>query len=169
MIRLIGIDPGLRNTGWGIIDCDGNRLAHVADGAVHSKSKDPLAARLSQLYDGLAEVIARYGPAEAAIEETFVNVNAVSTLKLGQARGIALLAPARAGLVVAEYSPNVIKKSVVGAGHAAKQQVQMMVSTILPGCLASSADAADALAIAICHAHHRTAPALKLAAGEAAL
>ncbi len=169
MIRLIGIDPGLRNTGWGIIDCDGNRLAHVADGAVHSKSKDPLAARLSQLYDGLAEVIARYGPAEAAIEETFVNVNAVSTLKLGQARGIALLAPARAGLVVAEYSPNVIKKSVVGAGHAAKQQVQMMVSTILPGCLASSADAADALAIAICHAHHRTAPALKLVAGEAAL
>ena len=168
MIRLIGIDPGLRNTGWGIIDCDGNRLAHVADGAVHSKSKDPLAARLSQLYDGLAEVIARYGPAEAAIEETFVNVNAVSTLKLGQARGIALLAPARAGLVVAEYSPNVIKKSV-GGGHAAKQQVQMMVSTILPGCLASSADAADALAIAICHAHHRTAPALKLAAGEAAL
>ncbi|MBT3553949.1 MAG: crossover junction endodeoxyribonuclease RuvC [Rhodospirillaceae bacterium] len=165
----MGIDPGLRNTGWGIIDCDGNRLAHVADGAVHSKSKDPLAARLSQLYDGLAEVIARYGPAEAAIEETFVNVNAVSTLKLGQARGIALLAPARAGLVVAEYSPNVIKKSVVGAGHAAKQQVQMMVSTILPGCLASSADAADALAIAICHAHHRTAPALKLAAGEAAL
>ncbi|MBT3883201.1 MAG: crossover junction endodeoxyribonuclease RuvC [Rhodospirillaceae bacterium] len=165
----MGIDPGLRNTGWGIIDCDGNRLAHVADGAVHSKSKDPLAARLSQLYDGLAEVIARYGPAEAAIEETFVNVNAVSTLKLGQARGIALLAPARAGLVVAEYSPNVIKKSVVGAGHAAKQQVQMMVSTILPGCLASSADAADALAIAICHAHHRTAPALKLVAGEAAL
>ena len=168
MIRLIGIDPGLRNTGWGIIDCDGNHLAHVADGAVHSKSKDPLAARLSQLYDGLAEIIARYGPLEAAIEETFVNVNAVSTLKLGQARGIALLAPARAGLVVAEYPPNVVKKSVVGAGHAAKQQVQMMVSTILPGCLATSADAADALAIAICHAHHRTAPALRLAQGEAA-
>jgi crossover junction endodeoxyribonuclease RuvC len=169
MIRLIGIDPGLRNTGWGIIDCDGNRLAYVADGAVHSKPKDPLAARLSQLYDGLAEVIARYAPLEAAVEKTFVNVNAVSTLKLGQARGIALLAPARAGLVVAEYPPNVVKKSVVGAGHAAKQQVQMMVSTILPGCLASTADAADALAIAICHAHHRTAPHLKLAAGEAAL
>jgi len=169
MIRLIGIDPGLRNTGWGIIDCDGNHLAYVADGAVHSKSKDPLATRLSQLYDGLADVIARYAPAEAAIEETSVNVNAVSTLKLGQARGIALLAPARAGLVVAEYPPNVVKKSVVGAGHAAKQQVQMMVATILSGCLASSADAADALAIAICHAHHRTAPALKLAAGEATL
>ena len=169
MIRLIGIDPGLRNTGWGIIDCDGNHLTQVADGAVHSKSKDPLAARLSQLYDGIAEVIARYSPEEAAIEETFVNVNAVSTLKLGQARGIALLVPARAGLLVAEYPPNVVKKSVVGAGHATKQQVQMMVATILPGCLASSADAADALAVAICHAHHRTAPALKLAAGEAAL
>ena len=169
MIRLIGIDPGLRNTGWGIIDCDGNHLAQVADGAIHSKSKDPLAARLSQLYDGIAEVIARYSPEEAAIEETFVNVNAVSTLKLGQARGIALLVPARAGLLVAEYPPNVVKKSVVGAGHATKQQVQMMVATILPGCLASSADAADALAIAICHAHHRTAPALELAAGEAAL
>jgi crossover junction endodeoxyribonuclease RuvC len=168
MIRLIGIDPGLRNTGWGIIDCDGNRLAHVADGVVHSKPKDPLAARLGQLYDGLAEIIEAYAPAEAAIEETFVNANAVSTLKLGQARGIALLAPARAGLLVAEYPPNVVKKSVVGAGHAAKQQVQMMVATILPGCLNATADAADALAVAICHAHHRTVPSLKLAADEVA-
>ncbi|MEE2760278.1 MAG: crossover junction endodeoxyribonuclease RuvC [Pseudomonadota bacterium] len=168
-IRLIGIDPGLRNTGWGIIDCDGNRLSHVADGAIHSKSRDPLAARLSQLYDGIAEIIDRFKPAEAAIEETFVNVNAVSTLKLGQARGIALLAPARAGLVVAEYPPNAVKKSVVGAGHAAKEQVQMMVSTLLPGCLSSSADAADALALAICHAHHRSAPALKVAESEAVL
>ncbi|MAF47490.1 MAG: crossover junction endodeoxyribonuclease RuvC [Rhodospirillales bacterium] len=167
MIRLIGIDPGLRNTGWGVIDCDGNRLTYVADGVVRSKSSLPLAARLSQLYDGLAEIIETHAPAEAAIEETFVNVNAVSTLKLGQARGIALLVPARFGLIIEEYPPNVVKKSVVGAGHAAKQQVQMMVRTLLPGCLAASNDAADALAVAICHAHHRTAPAYKLAAGEA--
>ncbi|NQV56574.1 MAG: crossover junction endodeoxyribonuclease RuvC [Rhodospirillales bacterium] len=163
MTRLIGIDPGLRNTGWGIIEVDGNRLSHIADGVVHSNSGDPLAHRLCQLYDGLTEIIESFKPAEAAVEETFVNANPASALKLGQARGIALLAPARSGLLVAEYSPNVVKKSVVGAGHAAKGQVQMMVRVLLPGCLSgasASADAADALAVAICHAHHRTAPRL---------
>lgn len=154
-MRLIGLDPGLRITGWGVIEVDGNRLRHVADGGVRSDDDLPLAKRLAQLYDGLASVIERFRPVEAAVEETFVNVNPVSTLKLGQARGIALLVPARLGLAVAEYPPNLIKKSLVGAGHAAKQQVQMMVRTLLPGAALESADAADALAVAICHAHHR--------------
>ncbi|NQU60982.1 MAG: crossover junction endodeoxyribonuclease RuvC [Rhodospirillales bacterium] len=157
-MRLIGIDPGLRNTGWGIIDIVGNRLSHVADGVVKSDGALPLAARLVQLQDGLVRVIEVHRPDEAAVEETFVNKNAVSTLKLGQARAIALLVPANAGLSVAEYSPNLIKKSVVGAGHAAKGQIQMMVKTLLPGATLNSADAADALAVAICHAHHRTSP-----------
>lgn len=133
----------------------GNRLRHVADGIVITQSGLPLATRLVQLQDGLAAVIARYRPVEAAVEETFVNKNAASTLKLGQARAIALLVPANAGLSVAEYSPNLIKKSVVGSGHAAKQQVQMMVRVLLPGATVASPDAADALAVAICHAHHR--------------
>jgi crossover junction endodeoxyribonuclease RuvC len=154
-MRLIGLDPGLRNTGWGVIETDGNRLRHVADGVVRADEDQPLALRLKQLYEGLTEIIRRYRPAEAAVEETFVNVNPVSTLKLGQARGIALLAPAHAGLVVAEYPPNMVKKSVVGTGHAAKEQVQMMVRMLLPGAAIGGADAADALAVAICHAHHR--------------
>ena len=133
----------------------GNRLRHVADGIVITQSGLPLATRLVQLQDGLAAVIARYRPVEAAVEETFVNKNAASTLKLGQARAIALLVPANAGLSVAEYPPNLIKKSVVGSGHAAKQQVQMMVRVLLPGATVASPDAADALAVAICHAHHR--------------
>lgn len=138
-----------------MIDVNGNRLSHVADGVVSSTSSLPLANRLVQLQDGLTEIIERFGPSEAAVEETFVNKNAVSTLKLGQARGIALLVPANAGLSVFEYSPNLIKKTVVGTGHAAKQQVQMMVKTLLPASTLESADAADALAVAICHAHHR--------------
>ena len=154
-IRLIGIDPGLRNTGWGVIDVNGNRLSHVADGVASSTSSLPLAKRLVQLQDALTEVIERFGPSEAAVEEIFVNRNAVSTLKLGQARAIALLVPANAGLSVFEYSPNLIKKTVVGTGHAAKQQVQMMVKTLLPSSALESVDAADALAVAICHAHHR--------------
>ena len=158
-LRLIGLDPGLRITGWGVIEIDGNRLRHIADGGVRSDDDLPLAQRLAQIYDGLASVIERFRPVEAAVEETFVNVNPVSTLKLGQARGVALLVPARLGLSVAEYPPNVIKKSLVGAGHAAKQQVQMMVRTLLPGAALESADAADALAVAICHAHRRTAGA----------
>lgn len=154
-MRLIGLDPGLGVTGWGIIDTVDNRLSHVADGAVRTDPSTPLAHRLVHLADCLGEVIERYGPVEAAVEETFVNKNAVTTLRLGQARGIALMIPARAGLSVAEYLPNLVKKSVVGSGHAAKEQVQMMVRTILPGADAATADAADALAVAICHAHHR--------------
>lgn len=145
----------------------GNRLTHVADGAVSSDDKAPLAERLNQLYDGLVSVIDRFAPGEAAVEETFVNKNPVSTLKLGVARGVVLLVPARAGLSVAEYSANHIKKAVVGAGHAQKPQVQMMVRTLLPGVDFSSADAADALAVAICHAHHRQTAAAqaRVAAG----
>ena len=141
-----------------MIEVDGNRLSHVADGVVSTETGLPLAARLVQLQDGLSRVIEQFKPEEAAVEETFVNKNAASTLKLGQARAIALLVPANAGLSVAEYSPNLIKKSVVGAGHAAKQQIQMMVKTLLPGSALESADAADALAVAICHAHHRLSP-----------
>lgn len=159
-MRLLGIDPGLRNTGWGLIEVENNHLKHLADGRVVSRNKDPLAERLVQLFDGLDEIIADFKPGEVAVEETFVNVNAASTLKLGQARGVTLLVPARHGLPVAEYAPNMIKKSVVGAGHATKEQVQMMVKTLLPGCMIESPDAADALAVAICHAHHREASGL---------
>jgi crossover junction endodeoxyribonuclease RuvC len=153
-MRLIGFDPGLRHTGWGIIEVRGSRLSHVADGAVHSEGSLSLAERLVQLHDGLRAVIEKYKPAGAAVEETFVNKNPTSTLKLGLARGVVLLVPALAGLPVAEYPANLIKKSVVGAGHAGKEQIQMMVRMLLPGCLTETADAADALAVAICHAHH---------------
>ncbi len=154
-MRLLGLDPGLRHTGWGVIDATDNRLRHVANGVVGTDARLSLAERLVQLEEGLAAVIERFAPVEAAVEETFVNRNPGSTLKLGQARGIALLVPARAGLAVAEYPPNMVKKAVVGTGHAAKEQVQMMVRTLLPGCTITDADAADALAVAICHAHHR--------------
>ena len=153
-MRLIGLDPGLRNTGWGIIEADGNRLAHVASGVVQSDQDRPLAERLCQLFDGITAVIAQWQPREAAVEETFVNKNPTSTLKLGQARGAVLMAPAKLGLPVLEYGANHIKKSVVGVGHAEKRQVEMMVRRLLPGSTAT-ADAADALAVAICHAHHR--------------
>ena len=153
-IRLIGLDPGLRHTGWGIIDMSGNRLSHVANGAIHSDGDLTLAERLVQLHDGLVTVIDRWQPHEAAVEETFVNKNPASTLKLGMARGVVLLVPAKAGLPVAEYPTNLVKKSVVGAGHADKNQVQVMVGMLLPGVEMGSADAADALAVAICHAHH---------------
>lgn len=164
-IRLIGLDPGLRHTGWGIIEVSGNRLRHIADGAVHSDGDADLADRLLQLFDGLRAVLAAWQPVEAAVEETFVNKNPLSTLKLGQARGVVMLAPAQAGLPVAEYAPRLVKKSVVGTGAADKDQVAMMVRTLLPGCLASGGDAADALAVAICHAHHRSAARL-IAAGR---
>ncbi|MEQ8503963.1 MAG: crossover junction endodeoxyribonuclease RuvC [Rhodospirillales bacterium] len=162
-MRLIGFDPGLKNTGWGVIEHAGTRLRYVADGVVSSDPKAGLADRLVQLHDGLVEVIRAMVPAEAAVEETFVNTNPTTTLKLGQARGISMLVPALAGLPVFEYTPNLVKKTVVGTGHAAKEQVQMMVRTLLPGSNFKSADSADALAIAICHAHHRNAP------GQAAL
>jgi crossover junction endodeoxyribonuclease RuvC len=153
-MKLLGLDPGLRVTGWGVIEVIDNRLRHVADGAVESDAGDPLAVRLAALYDGVAAVITLYAPDAAAVEETFVNRNAASTLKLGQARGVVLLAPARAGLPVAEYATNLVKKSVVGSGHAAKMQIAMMVRTLLPGAKLETEDAADALAVAICHAHH---------------
>jgi len=153
-MRLLGLDPGLRHTGWGVIDVDGSRLRYVAAGALHPPTDRSLAERLVALHDGLAKVIADHRPEAAAVEETFVNQNAASTLKLGLARGIALLVPALAGLQVAEYPANLIKKSVVGAGHADQTQIQMMVRRLLPGCLLASPDAADALAVAICHAHH---------------
>lgn len=153
-MRLIGLDPGLRLTGWGVIDVDGNRLRHVAHGVVKVPADQSLAERLCALFEAIAGVVAEQQPTEAAVEETFVNVNPGSTLKLGQARGVVMLAPARAGLPVFEYSANLVKKSVVGAGHADKHQIAMMVGRLLPGVVATK-DAADALAVAICHAHHR--------------
>ena len=154
-MRLIGLDPGLRHTGWGVIDVEGNRLRFVAAGAVSTDAKVGLPMRLVTLHDGLRAVIDRFAPEEAAVEETFVNKNPDSTLKLGLARGVVLLVPAQAGLPVAEYSANHVKKSIVGAGHADKDQVAMMVGRLLPGSGVHGKDAADALAVAICHAHHR--------------
>jgi crossover junction endodeoxyribonuclease RuvC len=152
-IRVLGIDPGLRNLGWGIIDVAGSRLTHVASGIIHSDGDD-LALRLLSLHRALTAVIVLYGPSAAAVEQTFVNKDAVATLKLGQARGIAMLVPAQAGLAVGEYAPNAVKKAVVGVGHADKAQVAHMVRHQLPGVVFDGPDAADALAIAICHAHH---------------
>jgi len=163
-IRILGIDPGLRRTGWGLIEADGNRLIHIACGSVETDERADLGVRLVAIHDGLIAVIERYRPHEAAVEATFVNSNAVATLKLGQARGIAMLVPARAGLVVAEYAPNVVKKTVVGAGHGEKAQIRMMIGVLLPKADPQSEDAADALAIAVCHAHHRTSVMMRVAA-----
>ena len=162
-IRIIGIDPGLRRTGWGVIETLGNSLKFVAAGTVKSDEKLDLASRLCQLHDGLSAVIHAQMPHEAAVENTFVNVDAAATLKLGQARGIAMLVPAQAGLLVAEYAPNAVKKAVIGVGHGDKTQIQMMVKVLLPKSVVDSADAADALAIAICHAHHRQGAAMRRA------
>jgi crossover junction endodeoxyribonuclease RuvC len=159
-VRIIGIDPGLRRTGWGIIESDGVRLSYVSSGLITSNADEDLAYRLRELYEGLSSVIAGSGASEAAVEETFVNENPRATLKLGQARGMALLAPAMKGLKIAEYPPNLIKKAVVGAGHADKKQIQAMIGFLLPKARFESADEADALAIAICHANHRGAAAL---------
>ena len=153
-MRLIGLDPGLRKTGWGIVDSDGSRLGYVACGAISTPISMAIAGRLAILYGGLAEIIETWKPNSAAVEETFVNKNASSALKLGQARGVALLAPALAGLDVAEYHNRAVKLAVVGTGRAAKQQISMMVRHLLPAADPQSADAADALAVAICHAHH---------------
>lgn len=155
-IRILGIDPGLRRTGWGLIDADGNRLIHIACGSLATSDREDLGSRLVAIHDELARVIAAYGPHEAAVEQTFVNANAAATLKLGQARGVAMLVPARCGLAVAEYAPNLVKKTIVGAGHSEKAQIRMMVGVLLPKANPQSDDAADALAIAVCHAHHRT-------------
>lgn len=153
-IRILGLDPGLRHTGWGVIDVAGNRLSHVADGTIHTDDRDDLARRLTTLHEGIRGVIDAWTPDEAAVEETLANKNPSSTLKLGMARGVALLVTAQAGLPVDEYLPMLVKKSVVGTGHAEKTQVQHMVKMLLPGFQSSTADAADALAVAICHAHH---------------
>ncbi|PHR19350.1 MAG: crossover junction endodeoxyribonuclease RuvC [Hoeflea sp.] len=163
-IRIIGIDPGLRNTGWGVIDSLGNSLRFVASGTVKSDNKLDLASRLNQLYDGLESILHQFQPFEAAVENTFVNKDATATLKLGQARGIAMLAPARAGLRVGEYAPNAVKKAVIGVGHGDKKQIVMMVKMLIPKATFDSDHAADALAIAICHAHHRTSPEWRMAA-----
>jgi crossover junction endodeoxyribonuclease RuvC len=168
-MRVIGIDPGLRNLGWGVIDVAGSRLTHVANGICHSDGGDgDLAVRLLSLHSQLTEVLRTWQPESAAVEHTFVNKDAVATLKLGQARGIALLVPAQFGLAVGEYAPNAVKKTVVGVGHAAKVQVDHMVKLHLPGVKIAGPDAADALAVAICHAHHvqssgRLAAALRAA------
>ena len=152
--RLMGIDPGLRNMGWGVIDVSGSELCHVANGTVTSESGDTLAERLAQLFTDLSAILKEFKPDAVAVEKTFVNKNPVSALKLGQARGIALLVPALAALPVAEYAPNVVKKSLVGVGHGDKKQIRAMVATLLPCCVLSSDDAADALSLAICYAHH---------------
>ncbi|TCP60863.1 Holliday junction endonuclease RuvC [Rhodovulum bhavnagarense] len=149
----MGIDPGLRTTGWGVIEATGSRLTHVANGLCPS-GEGALAARLLSLHDQLTDIVLRFAPDTAAVEQTFVNRDAAGTLKLGQARGIALLVPARAGLEVGEYAPNAVKKTVVGVGHADKRQIDHMVRLQFPGVAIAGADAADALAVALCHAHH---------------
>jgi crossover junction endodeoxyribonuclease RuvC len=167
-IRIIGIDPGLRRTGWGVVETLGNQLRFVAAGTVRSDEKQTLATRLCQLHDGLVSVIRDMAPMEAAVEQTFVNKDAAATLKLGQARGIAMLVPALAGLAVAEYAPNAVKKAVIGVGHGEKRQIHMMVRVLMPRATFDTDDAADALAIAICHAHHRQSAVRRLAAIAAA-
>jgi crossover junction endodeoxyribonuclease RuvC len=167
-IRILGIDPGLRHTGWGIVGIDGNRLTFIACNCIHTNEKATLAERLVTIHDGLSRIVAEFTPDEAAVEATFVNRDAVATLKLGQARGIALLVPARAGLSVAEYAPNLVKKTIVGAGHAEKVQIRKMISVLLPKADPETEDAADALAIAITHAHHRQSMTAKAMAAKLA-
>ena len=160
-MKVLGIDPGLVNMGWGVIVVDGSRVSHVANGIIRSRAAS-LAARLCDLHRGLVAVIAAHAPDAAAVEQTFVNKDAVGTLKLGQARGVALLAPAQAGIEVGEYAPNAVKKAIVGVGHAQKQQVEHMVRFTLPGVELAGPDAADALAIAICHARHLQSRTLRI-------
>ena len=161
-VRIIGIDPGLRRTGWGVIETEGNRLVFIGCGSVEPPDNLPLASRLLAIHEGLAAVLGDFRPAEAAVEQTFVNKDGVATLKLGQARGVAMLAPAMFGITVAEYAPNQVKKTVVGAGHAHKDQIAVMLKILLPKAEPKSPDAADALAIAITHAHHRVSAELRL-------
>jgi crossover junction endodeoxyribonuclease RuvC len=163
-IRILGIDPGLRRTGWGVVEIAGNRLGFVGCGSVLTNERETLAARLLAIHDGLTRILDEYRPHEAAVEATFVNKDAVATLKLGQARGIAMVVPAKAGVPVAEYAPNLVKKSIVGAGHGDKAQVRMMIGVLLPKADPASDDAADALAVAVTHAHHRQSVMFKAAA-----
>jgi crossover junction endodeoxyribonuclease RuvC len=162
-IRILGIDPGLRRTGWGIVEIAGNRLGYLGCGSVVTNDRHSLALRLVAIHDGLLAVLEQYRPDEAAVEATFVNKDAAATLKLGQARGIAMVVPAKAGVPVAEYAPNLVKKSIVGTGHGDKGQVRMMIGVLLPKSDPQSDDAADALAIAVTHAHHRQSVILKVA------
>jgi crossover junction endodeoxyribonuclease RuvC len=164
-IRILGIDPGLRRTGWGLIETVGNRLIYLACGSLETRERDSLGARLVAIHDGLVRIVEQYAPHEAAVEQTFVNVNGAATLKLGQARGVAMLVPSRHGLDVSEYAPNLVKKTVVGTGHADKAQIRVMINVLLPKADPQSDDAADALAIAVCHAHHRQSAVLRRAIG----
>jgi crossover junction endodeoxyribonuclease RuvC len=159
-VRILGLDPGLRRTGWGVITIEGARLAHVAHGVIAPRDALPFSERLLVLFEAISALVAEHGPDEAAVEETFMNNNAASALKLGHARAMALVAPARAGLPVAEYAATVVKKAVVGTGGADKDQVAFMIARLLPAAGAVKADAADALAVAIAHAHARTARSL---------
>ncbi|MFC7474161.1 crossover junction endodeoxyribonuclease RuvC [Dankookia sp. GCM10030260] len=154
-VRLLGLDPGLQHTGWGLVESAGSRLRHLGDGVISTDAAQPLAERLSVIYRGLVLLLEQWQPDEAAVEHTYVNKNPGAALKLGQARGVVLLAPALAGLPVAEYQAMEVKRAVVGTGHAEKPQVEAMVRRLLPGATIRRADAADALAVAICHAHHR--------------
>jgi len=164
-IRILGIDPGLRRTGWGVVEYVGNRLGFIGCGSVETSDKAALAERLVVIHDGLTRVIDEFRPDEAAVEATFVNRDAVATLKLGQARGIAMLVPARSGVPVSEYAPNLVKKTIIGAGHGEKGQIRMMIGVLLPKADPRSDDAADALAIAVTHAHHRQSEILRRAVG----
>ena len=163
-IRILGIDPGLRRTGWGMVEIAGNRLSFLGCGSVTTREADALAARLLAIHDGLMRILDEFRPDEAAVEATFVNKDAKATLKLGQARGIAMVVPAKAGVMIAEYAPNLVKKAIVGAGHCDKSQIRMMLGVLLPKANPGSHDAADALAVAITHAHHRQSAALRVAA-----
>ena len=167
-IRILGIDPGLRRTGWGMIVVDGNRLIFTACGSIATNDKAALADRLVTIHDGLVKVIDEFTPDEAAVEATFVNKDASATLKLGQARGVAMLIPARAGILVAEYAPNLVKKTIVGAGHCEKEQIRLMLRVLLPKADPPTHDAADALAIAVTHAHHRQSAVLRAKVQSAA-
>jgi crossover junction endodeoxyribonuclease RuvC len=161
-IRILGLDPGLRRTGWGVVAVEGSRLSHIAHGVIAPDPDLPLAARLLVLFEAITEIIALHAPHEAAVEETFMTANGASSLKLGHARAAAMIAPARAGLPVAEYAAKVVKKAVVGTGGADKHQVAFMIARLLPAAGAPVADAADALAVAIAHAHARNRPLLPL-------
>jgi crossover junction endodeoxyribonuclease RuvC len=164
VVRLLGIDPGLRFTGWGLLEVDGNRLRHLADGVIATDGSESVPDRLRMLHDALTALLGLHRPDEAAVEETYVNRNGTATLKLGYARAVALLAPTLLGIPVSEYGAKTVKLSVVGTGGASKDQVQMMVRRLLPGGTIRRADAADALAVAICHAHHR-ASRIRVASG----
>nr|QYK84514.1 crossover junction endodeoxyribonuclease RuvC [Candidatus Liberibacter asiaticus] len=165
-IRIIGIDPGLRRTGWGIVDVAGDNLCFVSSGTIVSCMRQSLAFRLCQLYEGLTDVIKNWRPEEAAVEQVFVNKDAVATLKLGQARAIAILSPALARIPVSEYAPNTIKKAVIGVGHGDKKQIHMMLKMLMPESFFKGKDAADALAIAVCHAYHANSGYYKIASQD---